>query len=75
MSNSHANVPSAKFNRYENMAGFDKLPKAVREALRYSTFNWSAESIRRKMSAKKIKAAQVVVLIAERDESLSIVKE
>jgi hypothetical protein len=63
-------VNSAGYSLRENMAAYDKLPKAIRQALQESVFNWSAASItmgRRKLGAKRASIPYVVERIRSED--------
>lgn len=60
-------LSSADYTRDQNMAAFDRLPKALRVALHDSAFNWSAASILYQMRKRKMKAAQVIEIILRRD--------
>jgi len=57
----------ANFNTLQNMKAYDRLPKTVRKALQESENNWSAAGILYGMRRKKIKAAEVVKIIRQRD--------
>jgi hypothetical protein len=57
--------------RFDNMDAFDRLPKAVREALRNADHNWSAAQVyhehkRRKVPAMRT-AASIAAFIREQD--------
>lgn len=54
-----------------DMAAYDKLPKAVRAALRESSNNWSAASIRKVMRRERMRSAQVVSAIVRKDRELA----
>lgn len=71
MSNNQANgLRPARYDLAQNMEAFDKLPKAVRQALRESHYNWSAAGIRRDMRKFKIKASTVVAKISVKDAEI-----
>src|SRR5262245_32576362 len=41
----------APFGLTANMEAFDKLPRALRQAMRESAYNWSGAQVREKMAA------------------------
>jgi hypothetical protein len=53
---------------------YDRLPKAVRKALQDCENNWSAISVANYMRKRKIKAADMVALIREKDIAVRVFK-
>lgn len=64
--NTRSVLPLLRATRAQNMDAYDKLPKAVRAALREGSVNWSAIAVRKYMRKHKLRAAEMVVLIKQR---------
>ncbi len=60
----------AKYSLHENMAAYDSLPKSIRLALQGCLLNWSAGSVKAGKRRHKLKAHEIVALIAEREAKL-----